>query len=86
MDAVTIKNAKENLEHLVDQVISDVNPMIICGDNMQKVVLMPLDEFDSWKETLYLLSNPANALHLRQSIAEAQSGKVAERKLVEVCD
>jgi len=70
----------------VDQVISDVNPMIICGDNMQKVVLMPLDEFDSWKETLYLLSNPANARHLRQSMAEAQSGKVTERKLVEVCD
>ncbi len=78
MDAVTIKNAKENLEHLVDQVISDVNPMIICGDKMQKVVLMPLDQFDSWKETLYLLSNPANAQHLRQSMAEAQAGKITD--------
>jgi hypothetical protein len=36
-------------------------------------------EFNSWQETLYLLSNPANAEHLRQSIAEAQIGKTMLR-------
>ena len=36
---------------------------------------MSLDEFNSWQETLYLLSNPANAEHLRESIAQADWGK-----------
>jgi len=40
-------------------------------------------EVNSWQETLYLLSNPANAEHLRQSIAEAQAGRKMERELIE---
>jgi len=28
---------------------------------------MSLDEFNSWQETFYLLANPANAEHLRES-------------------
>ena len=44
---------------------------------------MPLDEFNSWKETLYLLGNPANAAHLRRSVAEAESGLEAKHELTE---
>jgi len=44
---------------------------------------MSLDEFNSWQETLYLLSNPANAEHLRESIAQAKMGKTQERELIE---
>ena len=45
-----------------------------------RVVLVPLDEYNSWKETLYLLSNPANAEHLRRSIAEAEAGRDPVRR------
>jgi len=58
------------------------NPTIICSDKGNKAVLMSLDEFNSWQETLYLLSSPANAEHLRKSIAEAKIGKTVERKLI----
>jgi hypothetical protein len=34
-------------------------------------------------DTLYLLSNPANAEHLRRSIQEARAGRVFERELIE---
>jgi antitoxin YefM len=37
----------------------------------------------SWKETRYLLANPANAEHLRRSIAEARKGETQERELLE---
>jgi antitoxin YefM len=42
-------------------------------DKGGQVVLMPLEEFNSWKETLYLLASPANVALLRRSIAEAES-------------
>ena len=83
MNAITVNEARNNLDRLIEQVTADAEPTIICGDQGQKAVLLSLDEFNSWQETLYLLSNPANANHLRQSIAEAKVGKTVERELIE---
>jgi antitoxin YefM len=83
MNAVTLKDAKLNLEQLVEQVIADAEPTIVITESGDQVVFLPLDEYNSWKETLYLLSNPANAEYLRRSIAEAQAGEVQERELLE---
>ncbi|MCI0697069.1 type II toxin-antitoxin system prevent-host-death family antitoxin [candidate division KSB1 bacterium] len=83
MNAITLNDAKQNLDHLIAQVIADAEPAIICSDRGEKAVLLSLSEFNSWQETLYLLSNPANAEHLRKSIAEAQMGKTSERELIE---
>lgn len=83
MNAATIAEARTNLDALIEQVNADAEPTIICGDQGQKAVLVSLEEFNSWQETLYLLSNRANAEHLRQSMAEADSGQKSERELIE---
>jgi antitoxin YefM len=82
VDAITINQAKQNIDGLIDQVIADAEPTIICDDKGQKVVLLSFDEFNSWQETLYLLSNPANAAYLRRSIQEDEAGKAIERELI----
>ena len=83
MTAVTLNEAKEDLEHLIERVIADAEPAIVCTDSGERAVLMSLDEFNSWKETLYLLASPANAAHLSKSIEEAQAGQTVEKELVE---
>ncbi len=83
MNVVTINEARRNLDLLIAKVVANAEPTIITTDTGQQIVLLPLDEFNAWQETAYLLSNPANAAHLRQSIAEAQLGKVVERELIE---
>ena len=83
MDAITANKAKQNLDHLIEQVTSNAEPTIICNDKDAKAVLMSLDEFDSWQETFYLLSNPVNAEHLRNSIEQAKTGKSKEQELIE---
>lgn len=83
MDVMTTKQATQNLEQLVDHVIFDVEPMILCNENGQKAVLMALDEFNAWQETFYLLSNPANASHIFQSIQEIEAGNTFERHIIE---
>jgi antitoxin YefM len=83
MNAVTLKDPKLNLKELVEQVIADAEATIIVTESGDKVVVLPLDEYDSWKETVYLLSNPANANHLRKSIAEAQAEEAQERELAD---
>ena len=69
------------LPRLVEQVLADAEPRIVVNDRGEQVVVMPLDEFISWKETHYLLSSPANASLLGRSIAEAESGQPKEREL-----
>ena len=83
MNVITVNEAKRNLDSLIAKVLSNAEPTIITTDTGQQIVLLPLDEFNAWQETAYLLSNPANAAHLRQSIAEAQLGKLVEREIIE---
>ena len=82
MQAMTVQQAQQDLAGLIENVVADAEPVIICTDSGQQVVCLALAEFNSWKETLHLLSNPANADHLRRSLAEAQSGAIQQRELV----
>ena len=83
MNTTTINSAKQNLENLIQQVENDAEPILIMLDENRKAVLMSEREFNSWQETIYLLSNPANAEYLRKSLAEADAGLISEKELIE---
>ena len=76
MNAVTVREAKHTLEQLIHLAVQDMEPTIVVTGGGEKAVVISLDQFNSWQETLYLLSSPANAAHLRRSIAEVQAGEV----------
>jgi antitoxin YefM len=76
MQAVTLKDAKKNLPRIVEQVLADAEPRIVVTDQGGQVVMMPLEEYNSWNEARYLMASPANAAHLRRSIEEAEAGEV----------
>ncbi len=83
MNAVTVSEAKKHLEQLIHQVLADAEPMIVVTDAGERVVVLPLDEFNAWHETLYLVANPANAVLLRHSITVFEAGQGLERVLIE---
>ena len=72
MNVVTVDEAKRNLDSLIAKVFSNAEPTVITSETGQHIVMLSLDAFNGWQETAYLLSNPANAAHLRKSIAEAE--------------
>ncbi|UXE63308.1 MAG: type II toxin-antitoxin system prevent-host-death family antitoxin [Woronichinia naegeliana WA131] len=84
MEAITSNQAKHQLDELIERVILNAEPTIVCNDQGKQAVLLSLDEFNAWQETLYLLSNPANAEHLRQSIEQANSDKIVVKELIEL--
>jgi antitoxin YefM len=47
------------------------------------VVILSLDDYQSLKETAYLLRSPENARRLLASIARLESGEGTERELSE---
>lgn len=84
MNAMTVREAEQNLERLITRVIADVEPTIVVSETGERVVVLSLDEYNSWKETLYLLASPANATRLHASILQAQSGNVREQELLDL--
>ena len=66
MNAATLKDAKLKLEELIEQVIADAEPTIVVTQSGDRVVMLPLDEYNSWKETVYLLSNPTTPSDLQE--------------------
>jgi antitoxin YefM len=48
------------------------------------VVLIAEDEFEGWRETIRLLSSPANASRLLSALAQAEAGKLKEHALIDL--
>ena len=83
MQAVSYSEARENLKSMIDKVVADRAPLAITRQRGEGAVLISASEWASIEETLYLLSSPANAKNLLESIAELEAGKGTERDLIE---
>ena len=76
MREISYFKARRNLAALMDQVVDDREPILIRRRGKDPVALVAADELTSWMETAYLLRSPANARHLRESIAQDARGEV----------
>jgi antitoxin YefM len=83
MNTISLDHAKLEFEALVAKVLADAEPTVVNTPGGESVVVVPLGDFEAWQETAYLLRTPANATHLRASIAEADAGKVQAHELTE---
>ena len=83
MRVVSLSDARQNLDRLIDQVVADAAVTVIHQRGGPDAVLMSLDTYNSMMETAYLLGSPANAAHLAQGVADCRSGNVLSRPLAE---
>lgn len=66
--SISASEARRRLVTLLEQVNTDHEPVRItskAGD----AVLMSASDYDSWQETVYLLSSPENARRLMDAVA-----------------
>ena len=66
----------------LDKVLDDVSELVIKRKGKKNLVLVPLDEYNSLKETTYLLKE-ANRDVLLKSISELEKGNETENELIE---
>ena len=82
MEIVNYTNFRSNLKHWFDKVIDDVSDVVIKRKNGKDLVLISLDEYNSLKETTYLLSGK-NRDVLLDSVKELEEGKGKIKELIE---
>ena len=78
MDHVSYTELRQNLKKHLDKVCDDRAPLVVTRRNGEAVVMLALTEYESLEETLHLLGDPANAEHLRRSMAQAEAGEFIE--------
>ena len=79
--SVTASEARARLFPLIDQVNDDQVAIEIVSKR-GTAFLVSADEYNSLRETVYLLSSPTNAERLRASLDQAQRGEVVPRDLI----
>lgn len=83
MEAITYSEARNNLAKHIDRVINDSDFTVITRQKGEATVLMSLREFESWKETMFLLRGK-NGPRLLKSVEEINKRRnLAKRDLIE---
>ena len=83
MNTVSFSRARNNLKSVLDEVVSNFTTTIITRRDSENAVVMSLENYNSIMETLHLLKSPANANHLKESIAQLESDQTVKRDLMD---
>ena len=85
MDTMTYSAARADLSKTIDRVCNDRNPVII-RKKKGAVVMMSLEDYESWAETIYLLRSPKNAERLIDSIKSLEDDGGVAKSLESILD
>ena len=80
---VSFTEARNGLKSILDGVAGDADVAIITRRDAEDAVVMSLDYYNSLMETVHLLTSPANAAHLAESIEQYRAGNVLERETID---
>ena len=70
---------RKNLKSFLDSVIDNSETLMINREGGQAVVMISLDEFNSIKETEYLMK-PAMMKAIKKGIKDSKEGKVVKQR------
>ena len=72
---LSLSEVKMKFSELVDGVVQRDDEVTITRNGKPVAVLLSTDEFDSWKETQEIRSNPALLRELEEGLKAMQKGK-----------
>jgi len=83
MISKTYTETREKLSDIIEKVCEDHELFIITKRRDKAVVMISLEDYESLKETSYLLRSPRNARKLLESIKELEEGKEIQKEILE---
>lgn len=81
MKTVTYTDLRKNLASMMDEVNEDRAPVVVTRQKGRSAVLMSLDDFHSYEETLHLMKSARNAQRLDGAIEQLRRGEGTVRDI-----
>jgi len=86
MRTSTYTELRQNLAHILDKVSEDHDPIIITRGSSKPTVLLSLEDYNSFLETMHLMGSTANTKRLNDAILSLKNKGGLEKQLIEEQD
>ncbi|MBL1420743.1 MAG: type II toxin-antitoxin system prevent-host-death family antitoxin [Alphaproteobacteria bacterium] len=83
MEVITYTKARQNFANMMKIANANHTPYHVTNKSGDDVVVISKTDFDAIQETMHLMSSPANAQRLNESILELESGKGKQHELID---
>ena len=83
MKTLSYTESRARYAEVLDGVVNDREEVVITRTGHEPVVIVSLEEYESLRETAYLMRSPANARRLLDAIERLEAEGGAEHELVE---
>jgi len=82
VEVINYSILRNNLKEVLDRVSEDKETYIV-NRGSSNAVIISLDEYNSWKETMYLMESESNRKRLEEAIEREKKGEFIIRDLIE---
>jgi antitoxin YefM len=83
MKSMSYSESRKRYAEVLDSVVQDREEVVITRIGHEPAVILSLHEYESLKETAYLMRSPANARRLLNAIESLESGSGEVHELIE---
>jgi antitoxin YefM len=82
MEVINYSILRNNLKEVLDKVSEDKETYIV-NRGSSNAVIISLDEYNSWKETMYLMESEPNRKRLEEAMDREKKGEFIIKELLE---
>lgn len=86
MKTMSYTESRARYAEVLDSVVADREEVVITRAGHEPVVIVSLADFESLRETAYLMRSPANARRLLDAMERLESGDGEAHDLVDAAD
>jgi antitoxin YefM len=82
MKTMSYTESRAKYAEVLDAVVADREEVVITRAGHEPVVIVSLEDFESLRETAYLMRSPANARRLLDAMERLEAGRGETHELV----
>ena len=83
MNTICYTESRAHYAEVLDGVVNDREEVVVTRAGHDPVVIVSLEDYESLRETAYLMRSPANARRLLDAMERLESGRGETHELIE---